>query len=125
MEELIQKVADRAGIDPDLARQASAIILNFVNREGPPEDVRTLYEKIPGAESILDAPPGAGGGGGGLSGMLGGNLMGVYNELTGIGLGMGQIQDLTRAFVEFGREKAGEDVIGRIVGGIPGLGQFV
>ena len=42
-----------------------------------------------------------------------------------VGLSMGQVQAVTRETIAFAREKAGEDVIGEIVGEIPGLGQFV
>ena len=36
-----------------------------------------------------------------------------------------EIQTVSKEVFAFGREKAGEDVIGSIVGAIPGLGQFV
>jgi hypothetical protein len=38
---------------------------------------------------------------------------------------MGQIQGVTRETIAYAREKAGEDVVGQIVGAIPGLDQFV
>jgi hypothetical protein len=38
---------------------------------------------------------------------------------------MGQVQSVSREMFAFGREKAGEDAMGAIVGAIPGLGQFV
>jgi hypothetical protein len=41
------------------------------------------------------------------------------------GLSMEQIQGVTRQTIAFAREKAGEDVVGEIVGAIPGLSQFV
>ena len=51
--------------------------------------------------------------------------MGVFNDLTAAGLGMGEIQGVARAFVGYAREKAGAAAVDRIVGAIPGLGQFV
>jgi hypothetical protein len=41
-----------------------------------------------------------------------------------VGLGMGQIQGITRETIAYARAKAGEDVVGEIVGAIPGLSQF-
>jgi hypothetical protein len=41
------------------------------------------------------------------------------------GLDMGQIQGITRETIAYAREKGGEDVVGGIVGAIPGLSQFV
>jgi hypothetical protein len=43
----------------------------------------------------------------------------------GLGLGMGQVQAVTREIIGYAREKIGEDAVGEIVGAIPGLGQFV
>jgi hypothetical protein len=42
-----------------------------------------------------------------------------------IGLGMDQMQGVTREVIAYAREKLGEDSVGEIVGSIPGLGQFV
>jgi hypothetical protein len=38
---------------------------------------------------------------------------------------MGQLGDVGKELFAYGREKAGEDTMGAIVGAIPGLGQFV
>lgn len=40
------------------------------------------------------------------------------------GLSMGQVQGVTGPLA-YAREKVGEDVVGEIVGAIPGLAQFV
>jgi len=63
-------------------------------------------------------------GGGFDSGGMGG-VMGAGMAMMGAGLSMGQVQDVTRQFIAFAREKVGEDVVGEIVGAIPGLSQFV
>jgi hypothetical protein len=63
---------------------------------------------------------------GGLMGMMGGGgIMGLGQQLMGAGLSMGQMGDLGKELFAYGREKAGEDAMGAIVGAIPGLGQFV
>jgi len=38
---------------------------------------------------------------------------------------MGHVQDVTRQFIAFAREKAGEDEVGRSGGAIPGISEFV
>jgi hypothetical protein len=53
-----------------------------------------------------------------------GGLMGAANRLMAAGLSMGQLQCVTRELVAHGRETAGEDTVGEIVGAIPGLSQF-
>jgi hypothetical protein len=70
----------------------------------------------------------AGGGGGGLMGMvtsMGGGVMALGGQLMAAGVSMGQMQPLGRELFAYGREKAGEDVMGTIVGAVPGLSQFV
>ena len=54
-----------------------------------------------------------------------GGIMGVGTKLMAAGLGMDQMQGVTREIITLAREKMGEDTVGEIVGSIPGLGQFV
>jgi hypothetical protein len=128
MEELIGRVTAAAGIDAGLAQKAIGIILGFLQKEGPAAEVGQLVASLPGAEALI---PAAGGGGGGLMGGLmgmmggGGGVMALGGQLMGAGLSMGQIQTVSKEMFAFGREKAGEDTMGAIVGAIPGLGQFV
>ena len=51
--------------------------------------------------------------------------MALGGQLMAAGVSMGQMQPLGRELFAYGREKAGEDVMGPIVGSIPGLSQFV
>jgi hypothetical protein len=130
MEELIARVAAAAGIEPDLARKAIAAVLAFLQKEGPPAEVGQLLEKLPGsAELAASAETETGGGGmlGGLMGMVGGGsgLMGLAGKLTGLGLAMDQMQAVGRELFVVGREQVGEDTMGQIAAGIPGLGQFI
>ncbi len=126
MEELIARITAAAGIDAGLAQKAVGIILGFLQKEGPAAEVSQLVEALPGAAELIPAP---GGGGmlGGLMGMMpgGGGVMALGTQLMGAGLSMGQIQTVSKEMFAFGREKAGEDAMGAIVGAIPGLGQFV
>ena len=123
MQELINRVATAAGIDATTAEQAVGMILAFLQKEGPTEQVDKLLAAIPGAAELAAAH--AGGGGGGLLGMFGGGgLMGLAGQLSGLGLGMGEMQSVGREVFNVGREQAGEDTVGDIAGSIPGLGQF-
>jgi hypothetical protein len=51
--------------------------------------------------------------------------MALGQKLMSSGVPMGQMQPLGQELFAYGREKAGEDVMGPIVGAIPGLNQFV
>lgn len=114
MDELIGQISAATGVDAAVARKAVGIIIDFLSREGPPEAVGRLLEKLPGARELGSA---AGGGGGGL--------MGVFGALTGVGLGMGDIQGVARAVVDYARAKAGNETVDAVVDAIPGLGPFV
>ena len=66
-----------------------------------------------------------GGGSGGFASMMGMGAMGALSELTSAGLSMNQVQVVTKEVIDYARAKAGEDVVGQIVGSIPGLDAFV
>jgi len=121
MNELIERIVANVGVDRAVAEKSVGIILAFLINEGPADKVQALMERLPGAEAAAKA---AANGSGGLSGLMGG-IMGVGTKLMSAGLGMGQMQSVTREIIGFAREKTGEDVVGEIVGAIPGLGQFV
>ncbi len=126
MEELVARITAAAGINEGLATKAIGMILNFLKKEGPAAEVNELLAALPGAEGAM-ANAGTGGMMGGLAGMMpgGGGVMGLGAQLMGAGLSMGQVQTVSKAMFAYGREKAGEDAMGAIVGAIPGLGQFV
>lgn len=128
MDDLIARLTAAAGIDASLATKAVGIILAFLRKEGPADEVEQLVAALPGAETaIADAAGASGGLMGGLAGMMGGSgsVMALGGQLMGAGLSMGQIQTVSKEMFAYGREKAGEDTMGAIVGAIPGLSQFV
>ncbi|WP_342359060.1 DUF2267 domain-containing protein [Terrarubrum flagellatum] len=127
MDELVSRLATAAGIDADTATKAIGIILGFLRKEAPGEAVESMISQTPGAEAAIAD---AGGGGGGLMGALGGlmgggGVMALGGQLMGAGLSMDQMQTVGRELFAFGREKAGEDKMGEIIGQVPGLSQFV
>jgi hypothetical protein len=126
MDELIGRVTKVTGLDPATAHKAVGIILGFLKKEGPPAEVNQLLAAMPGAEqAAAQSEGGSGGMAGGFMSMMGGGVMALGTQLMGAGVSMGQMQPLGRELFAYGREKAGEDVMGAIVGSVPGLGQFV
>ncbi|MCA1298405.1 DUF2267 domain-containing protein [Stappia indica] len=128
MDELISRIASAVGVSEDVAGQAVKIILNFLNSDGPKEQVARLMAALPGAEGLLDEAGSSGGGLlGSLGGMMGGGMgaMAALNKLTNVGLDMGQVQGVTRELVSFAREKAGPELVDEVVDAIPGLGQIL
>jgi len=118
MDELLDRLVANVGVDRAVAEKAVGIILAFLLKEGPPDKVQDLISAMPGADTAVQSAAGDGG-----FGM--GGIMGVGTKLMAAGLGMDQMQAVTRELIAYAREKAGEDAVGEIVGSIPGLGQFI
>jgi hypothetical protein len=126
MEELIGRIVQNVGIDAGLAQKAVGMILGFLQKEGPAAEVGQMMAALPGADALVANAAGGGGMLGGLAGMMGGGgVMGLGAQLMGAGLSMDQMSGVGKELFAFGREKAGEDAMGSIVGAIPGLGQFI
>src|ERR1700744_1815199 len=119
MDELIGRLAAKAGIENAVAEKTIGIILDFLRNEGPGDKVQALIDNIPGAEAAIAAS-----GSGGLSRLMGGGLMALGAKLMGLGLGMAQIQNIARELFRFGRDKIGADKMGEIISGTPGLKQL-
>jgi hypothetical protein len=120
MEELIARLVANVGVDKVAAEKAVGIILDFLRKEGPPDKVQALVDRLPGAEALMQQAAAAGGG---MFGM--GGIMGAGTKMMAAGLSMGQVQGVTKEVIAYTREKVGEDAIGEIVGAIPGLSQFI
>jgi hypothetical protein len=117
MDELIGRLAVKAGIEKAVAEKTIGIILGFLRNEGPSDKVQALIDNIPGAEAAIAAS----GSGGGLSKLMGGGLMALGTKLMALGLGMAQIQNIARELFRFGRDKIGADQMGEIIAGTRGL----
>jgi hypothetical protein len=120
MDELIGRLASKAGIDSAVAEKAIGIVLGFLRNEGPSDKVRAVFEQIPGADAAIAASSGNGG----LSRLMGGGVMAVGTRLMAFGLGMNEIQSMARDLFRFGRDKIGADPMGENIVGTPGLSQF-
>ena len=120
MDELIGRLVAEVGIDRAVAAQAVGIILAFLIKEGPPDKVKALLERLPGSEAAAQI-----GAGTSTPTFDMGGIMGAGTQLMALGLSMSQVQHVTRIVLAYTREKAGEDAAGEIVAAIPGLSQFV
>ena len=86
MDELIGRLAVKAGIDNVVAEKTIGIILGFLRNEGPSDKVQALIDKIPGAEAAIAASSNSGG----LTGLMGSGLMGARHQADGTGIGHGR-----------------------------------
>jgi len=129
--EVIDQIATKAGIAPDLAEKAVGMILSFLQREAPDGPVTKMIESFPGATDLVAQYGGDQAGGGGLLGGLlnavgaGGGVMGLGQQLMSSGLSMGDISSLAKETVATARQYAGNEVVDEVVNSVPGLSQFV
>ena len=122
MDELVDRIVARVGVDRTVAEKCVGIIFDFLSKEGPTDKVHALLDRLPGANEAAAAA--RAGDGGGMFGTMGG-IMGVGSRLMAAGLGMGEIQGVTHELIAYAREKAGDEAVDEIVGAIPGLSQFI
>lgn len=130
MNEIVTQIADRVGIEPDLAEKALGMMLGFLQREADDGAVAKMIEAIPGAPDLVAQYAGVGAPGSGLLGGLmnaigGGGIMGLGQQLMSQGLGMGEITSLAKETIAIARQYAGDGVVDEVVGSVPGLSQFV
>ncbi|MGY5779467.1 hypothetical protein [Rhizobium sp. LEGMi135b] len=131
MNEVIDQIATKAGIAPDLAEKAVGMILSFLQREAPDGPVTKMIESFPGATDLVAQYGGDQAGGGGLLGGLlsavgaGGGIMGLGQQLMSSGLSMGDISSLAKETVATARQYAGNEVVDEVVNSVPGLSQFI
>jgi hypothetical protein len=88
MDELIGRLASKAGIDSAVAEKTIGIVLGFLRNEGPSDKVQALIDQIPGAEAAIAASSSNSG----FSRLMGGGVMAVGTRLMALGLGMNEIK---------------------------------
>ncbi len=115
MEKLINQITGDLDSSDEQAKDAIAIIFNFLQTSGPAEQVNKIFESLSGATDIAKDYDGNGDG----------SLMGAYNELTALGLGMNDVQSLAKIILNYLKENADESLVDEVITAIPGLSQFV
>lgn len=123
MDELIARLVANVGVEQDAAEKAVGIIFEFLLKEGPPDKVQALIDRLPGAAELMEAQAGVDSSGGGMFAL--GGIMGAGTKMMSAGLSMDQVQGVARETLSYAREQAGEDAVGEIVAAVPGLSQFV
>lgn len=131
MNEIIDQIAAKAGIDPKLAEKAVGMILGFLQREAADGPIAKMIEAIPGASDLVAQynGEGTGNGGGGLLGGLmsaigGGGIMGLGQQLMSQGIGMSEISTLAKETIAVARQHAGDETVDQVIASVPGLSQF-
>ena len=100
MDELVERLVAKVGVEQSAAEKAVGIILDFLRKEGPTDKVQALIDKLPGADALLAKQTDAG------SGMFSlGGIMGAGTKMMAAGLSMGQVQGVTRETISYARKR--------------------
>lgn len=124
MNDIIRQISEATGIQPNVAEKALGLMLGFLEKEGEDGPVQKMLAAIPGARDLI-SQYGGDGSGGFLSGLAGGGIMGLGQQLMGLGMGMGEITALAKQTIALAKQYAGEELVDQVVASIPGLSQFV
>ena len=113
MNDLIMDLADRTGLDRETVEKALGLIISFLEREDRSQKVTGLIDQIDGGRALAAAHGGRGG------------IFVLFTELSGAGLGMGEIKTVASGFLDFAKTRLGSEQVDQILKSIPALAQFL
>jgi hypothetical protein len=134
MDELIQQLTSRVGIDAATAQQGVARVMSLLKKEGGDDLFSKIAAAIPGANAAADTTPDpikAGGGAGLLGavmGMFGGSAgkgMALAAALKAIGIGDDKLPDFVSTVVSFIKDKVGPETVQQVLVKFPMLKPFL
>jgi len=117
MEELIERLRTKSGVEPEAAKKSIAAILTYLDKNAPANRMAEVYAAVPGSRDLV-------GKGGGFFGGIGG-LLGVYTQLKSAGLSSEQMQSAGTELLAFTREKIGDEAIEDVIASVPALRQLL
>lgn len=145
MQEFIEAVAGNLGVGQETAQAATGGLLGLLKENTDADTFGEVMGKLPGAAETMQAAQSADTGGGGglmgglgdalggglgdaLGGMLGGGggqALGALEALSKSGLDMEKIGSFIEMFKEYVLPKLGPDLLKKLAGSIPGLGDLL
>ena len=121
MQDLVDHISAATGLEPETARKAIGIVLDFVQKNVPPETSAAVIDAVPGARmAAASAAEDEAEGGGAIPG-----LMGLADRLMAEGIGMGSLQSFGRALFEGLRRTVGGGPVEAVAAAIPELRQVM
>jgi hypothetical protein len=114
MTDLIDQIAASTGVDRDATEKTIGIIASFLRGQAPAATAAAVLDRIPEVAALADR-----------QGKIFGGMFGAFNAISGVGLGMGEVQAVARAFQQFAKERAGEKEVDDLLASVPALNQFL
>ncbi|WP_182084979.1 DUF2267 domain-containing protein [Aureimonas sp. ME7] len=117
MNELWNRIAASAEIEPDTAKLSVGYILAYMQAESADPAVGQMISETPEADEALGTA--------GDADFSGGGIMALGAKLMGLGLDMGQIRQVAEELVAYSKSTSGEDTVNRAISSVPALAPFV
>jgi hypothetical protein len=128
VQQVIDAVAAKAGLDQAAAERAAGTILSVIQQEVDPSVAASLFAKLPGAAELAAANAVSASSGGMLgsiaSSVLGskaGLLAAGFAQLEASGLTLAQIKDAAASILAYIRTSASSDIAKEVANALPGL----
>jgi hypothetical protein len=129
MQEFIQSAVSQLGINEDQAKSATGGLLNFLKNQGGGNEAQSLIANLPGAEDVIQSTgsssesSGTLGGGGMMGGLTSamGQSGGALAALQGSGLSASQAGPFVKMLVDYARQKAGPEIVERVIDKVPAI----
>ena len=128
IQQVIDAIAAKAGIEPAAAERAAGTILSVIQQEVDPQVAVSLFEKLPGASELAAANAVNASSGGYLSSIATrvlGNKAGVLaaglTQLEASGLTLAQIENVATNILAYVKTNAGGDIGRKVAEALPGL----
>ena len=122
MDELARSISAAAGLDPDTARKAAGIVLDFIQKSVGPSDSAAVIDAIAGGREAAAAAAEDEAEGGGTSSP---DLYGLASRLMAEGVPSSDLERFGRAVFASLRAQAGEAAVTKIAGEMPDLAPFM
>ena len=130
MADIVNDLASRSGVSPDIAKKAMGAVLTFLKDKLPAEAFTKVSNAVPEADGLMAAAAmGQGESGGGVVGavtgavskLLGGGSGGgaLVSKLTHLGLTPEQVQGFLKNTLDFLKDKVPADVLKQLTGSLP------
>ncbi len=118
MQDIVDHVSAATGLEPETSRKAIGIVLDFVQKNVPPDTAAAVIDALPGARMAAAAAAEDEAEGGGTASP---GLMGLADRLMAEGIGMGSLPTLGRAMFEALRRQVGDGPVAAVAAAIPEL----
>jgi hypothetical protein len=120
MNDLIERVAGLARLDPAKVERALGLVLSSLRVEGNRQKVDELFAMLPGAQELAETHHGE------VAANTGpGGTFAAISKLKAHGLTMDEIVTLGAETLDYAQLRAGGDLVRQVAGSIPSLSGYV